>query len=170
MTKIHIVFILLLTLISFSETTRAQNGSVCGNPSERGCVGQYDDFQPHDLIFNTGRAALGTGTRHESSEFYAVILESVAARHKSPHDCRFVSETKRRAAQKLFPNNKVFASRSFCRGIVVLYDNANENFNFMAVYAGANEKQAAAVLAKAKKKYPRANVRRMKVILDFSDE
>lgn len=38
----------------------------------------------------------------------------------------------------------------------------------MAVFAGATE--AAKVLAKAKKKYATANVRKMRVALDFADE
>ncbi len=40
----------------------------------------------------------------------------------------------------------------------------------MAVYAGATEADAAKILAKAKKKYPTANIRKMRVALDFADE
>ena len=153
----------------FMTAASAQSGSICGDPSQKECVGQYDGFEAQDLIFNTGRAALGTGTRHESVEFYAVILESVLAA-KPNGGCNFISETKRKAAQKLFPNNKVFASRQSCRGNVVLYENTSDEYNFMAIYAGESETQAARILAKARKKYPSANIRKMKIILDFGDE
>lgn len=145
---------------------QAQSGTICGNPANKKCVGQYDGFEPHDLIFNTGRAELGAGTRHESNEFYAVILESVKT---SGAKCNFIAEAKRRAAQKLFPNNKVFAPRQNCSGTVVGYSNTSDDYNFMAVYAGESATQAAKILAKAKRNYSSANIRKAKVVLDFSD-
>lgn len=166
-TRIFSVFLLLLAAFG---TAQAQYGSICGDPSQKRCAGQYDDFKPQDLIFNTGRAELGAGTRHESDEFYAVITESVAANKAGGAGCNFVSEAKRKAAQKLFPKNKVFASRTNCSGNIVLYDNTKDGFDFMAIYAGASKADAAQVLARAMKKYPTANIRRMKIILDFGDE
>lgn len=164
------ICLLSVLVLSANIIVKAQSGTICGNPANKDCTGQYDGFEPQDLIFNTGRAPLGTGTRHESNEFYAVILESITAKKADGRGCNFVGETKRRAAQKLFPKNKVFASRSLCRGNVVLYDNTKDEFNFMAVYAGESEPSATAILAKARKKYPSANIRKMKVILDFGDE
>lgn len=161
---------ILCTLIFAANavTARAQYGSICENPSNKDCAGQYDGFEPQDLIFNTGRAELGEGTRHKSVEFYAVILESVRA-EKPNGDCNFISETKRKAAQKLFPKNKVFASRIGCRGAMMFYPGADENHNFMAVYGGATEANAKAVLKIAKKKYPSANIRKLTAMLDFTD-
>lgn len=165
--RISSVFLILFAAFGAAQ---AQYGSICSDPSQKRCAGQYDDFKPHDLIFNTGRAELGTGTRHESDEFYAVIIESVPANKAGGADCTFISETKRKAAQKLFPKNKVFASRVNCPGNVVLYDNTKDEFNFMAIYAGSSEAEVAKVLSRAKQKYPSGNIRRMKVILDFGDE
>lgn len=167
--KIRFFSVFLVLLAAFGAA-QAQSGSICGDPSQKQCTGQYDDFKPQDLIFNTGRAELGTGTRHESDEFYAVVLESVSVNKLGGTDCNFVNETKRRAAQKFFPKNKVFASRHDCSDNIILYSNTKDGFNFMAVYAGKSEADAAAILSKAKKKHPSANIRRMKVILDFSDE
>lgn len=157
-------------ICGINVAAKAQIGAICGNPAIKNCVGQYDEFAPQDLIFNTGRAQLGTGTHHESKEFYAVILESVKADRFENGDCRFVREAKRKSAQKLFPSNKVFASRTNCGGCVVQYAGASDDYNFMAIYAGESESQAAKILAKVKKKYPSANIRKMKVILDFADE
>jgi hypothetical protein len=149
----------------------AQAGLVCGDPTDKGCAPQYEGFGPHDLTFLTGRAELGAGTTHESDEFYAVILESVpAASSKSRNGCDFVSESKRLAAQKQFPRNKAFASRNACTGNVVLYDGTDADFNFMAVYGGKTAGEADKVLARARRRYPQANVRRMRVRLDFADE
>jgi hypothetical protein len=157
--------------VLFSTDVAAQGGFVCGNPKDKGCIPQYDDFKPYDLGFLTGRAELGTGTRHESSEFYAVILESVSAPStKSRMGCAFISETKRIAAQKLFSTNKVFASRNACVGTIVLYEGVDNNYNFFAVYAGSTEDGANKILEKAKKRYPSANIRKMQVVLDFADE
>ena len=73
------IFFVAGLLFAAHSAVSAQFGSICGDPSQKQCAGQYDGFAPHDLIFNTGRAELGTGTRHESDEFYAVVLESVRA-------------------------------------------------------------------------------------------
>lgn len=97
--KITIKFCLFCALIFVSNfIVKAQSGTICGDPSQKNCVGQYDDFQPNDLIFNTERAELDTGTRHESDEFYAVILESVKAAKLNGAGCNFISEIKRKAA------------------------------------------------------------------------
>jgi len=132
---------------------------------------QYDGFGANDLTFLTGRAQLGAGTRHESDEFYAVILQSIkAGSTKNRIGCDFISETKRLAEQKLVPHNKVFTSRNACVGMtIVSYDNVDNNFNFMAAYGGTEE-QAKAILRAVKKRYPSATIRKMRVILDFADQ
>ena len=164
----------LLTLLLFifiPSIARAQFGIVCGNPTEKGCMPQYDGFEPHDLPFLTARAALGTGTKHESDEFYAVILDSVpSASTKNRSGCDFISESKRLAMQRQFPRHKVFSSRNVCVGTIVLYDNVNNGSNFVAVYGGPTEAESKSILQKARRRYPTANVRKMKVILDFADQ
>lgn len=162
--------LVILSIGILSIAARAQFGTICGDPSQKQCTGQYEGFKPQDLIFNTGRTEFVVGESYESNEFYAVILESVKADRFTNGNCRFVSETKRRAAQKLFPKNKVFASRQNCSGYIVQYHGASDDYNFMAIYAGETEAQAAAILKKAKQKYAGANIRKMKVILDFADE
>ena len=154
-------------LLCAAGAARAQSGIVCGNPQDAGCQPQYQ-FEPHDLGFLTGRAQLGTGTRHESAEFYAVILESRAAAGR--RGCNYIGESKRRAVQKMFPANKAFTSRNVCRGTVVLYENVDNDYNFLAVYGGETEDEARAILDRAKRRYPQANIRKMRVVLDFADE
>lgn len=159
--------LLCCALLLAAAAARAQPGIVCGNPQESGCQPQYE-FEPHDLGFLTGRAQLGTGTRHESAEFYAVILESRRAAGR--RGCNYVGETRRQAVQRMFPANKVFTSRNACRGTVVLYENVNNDYNFLAVYGGETEDDARAILARARRRFPQANIRRMRVVLDFADE
>lgn len=167
---LDICFICGLFLM-LTSTIFAQGGFVCGNPKDNGCKPMYDNFKPYDLGFLTGRAQLGAGTRHESNEFFAVILGSVPApSNKNRMGCAFISESKRLAAQKLFPTNKVFASRNVCVGTIVLYEGVDNEYNFFAVYGGETESDANKILEKAKKNYPSANVRKMRVALDFADE
>lgn len=170
MKQLSKICLLSILIFGVNRAARAQSGTICGNPSEKNCVGQYDDFKPYDLIFNTGRDALGTGTRHESNEFYAVILKSVKAKKTGGAGCNFISENKRRTAQTLFPKNRVFASRQSCGRTIIRYENANEQYNFMAIYAGATNAGADKILNKPKKTYPSANIRKLKVVLDFADE
>ena len=90
-----------------------------------------------------------------------MILKSVRA---DEADCEtFVPETERLAAQALFPDRKVFASR--CVDIENLfYTNIDPNHRFMAVYAGSTLPEAKRVLAsvKASGKFQDAYIRRMR--------
>lgn len=165
-----LVFVLFL-LVLIAPAASGQGGLICGDPTDKGCMPQYDGFEANDLTFLTGRAQLGTGTRHESDEFYAVILQSIkAASTKNRMGCDFISETKRLAEQKLAPHNKVFTSRNGCVGkTIVGYSNVNQDYNFMAIYGGT-EAQARALLQSVKRRYPQANIRKMRVLLDFADQ
>jgi hypothetical protein len=98
----------------------------------------------------------------ETQPFYVVILQSV--RMRDYDDCdHFVPEDARLAAQALFPNNKVFASRCAIPGDVYYMD-VSDKAQFMAVYAGETMAEARRLLAtvKATGKYPGANIRRMR--------
>src|SRR6185295_7776716 len=140
--RTKVIFVLFL-LVVCTSAAHAQVGIVCGDPSDKGCIPQYKGFQSFDLPFLTYRAALGTGTHHESEEFYAVIIESVKApSKKNRRGCNFISESKRLALQRQFPHNKVFASRNVCVDTVVLYDNVNNDSNFVAIYGGSTEDDA----------------------------
>ena len=90
---IHKLIFTIFWLVVMAFTVHAQSGLICGDPMDKGCRPQYDAFEANDLTFLTGRAQLGTGTRHESEEFYAVILQSVkAASNKNRMGCDFISE------------------------------------------------------------------------------
>lgn len=162
---------MLFVLVLIAPAASGQGGLICGDPTEKGCMPQYDGFEANDLTFLTGRAQLGTGTRHESDEFYAVILQSIkAASTRNRMGCDFITETKRLAEQKLARHNKVFTSRIGCVGkTIVGYSNVNQDYNFLAIYGGT-EAQAQVLLQTVKRRYPQANIRKMRVLLDFADQ
>jgi len=170
--QVCLLSILSVTAVGLARAQPAHTwGEVCTSATGKSCDLVYRDFAPHDLSFNTGRSEVGAGKRIESNEFYAVVLKSVpSASTKNRRGCTFVSEVERRAAQKILPNNKVFASRNSCVGTLVIYEGVNVDFNFLAVYGGQTNAEAEGVLIRAKKRYPDANIRKMRVVLDLADE
>jgi hypothetical protein len=153
-----IVFALLAPGASAQRRAGRQKGVVCGDPTRRCRTGGYD-FKPYDLPFSLARNAV----IWESEEFYAVILKSV--RDERLDGTVFVPEEERLAAQKLFPRNKVFASRGTGEPGDVFYSNVDGAYQIMAVYAGRTRAEARAVLAQAKAagQFPGAYLRRMHV-------
>jgi hypothetical protein len=140
---------------SHTKLRRASVAAICGNPQAT-CKTSVT-FQPHDLPFRVPANAVIIDT----DLFYAVILKSMAA---GVDNCEaFIAESDRLAAQALFPDHKVFASRCTQPG-ELFYTNVNENQRMMAVYAGATLPQAKRVLAavQATGKFPGANLRRMR--------
>lgn len=134
---------------------RAKKGSICGNPKVA-CKTSVT-FQPHDLAFRVPQNAV----IFDTELFYAVILKSVAA---PEDDCNtFVPETERLAAQALFPDRKVFASRCIEPG-ELFYTNISDKHRIMAVFAGTTLIEANRVLSEvmATGKYAGANIRRMR--------
>jgi hypothetical protein len=129
--------------------------TVCGNP-KLACPSQAT-FEPYDLPFRVPRNAV----IWESEFFYAVILKSINAPDDNC-DVR-ISESERLAAQQLFPDRKVFASRCTDAG-TLFYTNTRANTRLLAVYAGSTLAEANRTLAavKATGKFPGANVRRMR--------
>ncbi|HXI25243.1 MAG TPA: hypothetical protein VNG71_15370, partial [Pyrinomonadaceae bacterium] len=79
----------------------------------------------------------------------------------------YIPEPERLAAQILFPNNKVFASRCAEPG-EVSYTNTSTRVNFMAVYAGPTLADANRMLAtvQATRKFSGANIRRMRAVIN----
>jgi hypothetical protein len=140
---------------SHATLRRAKKGAICGNPTVA-CKTSVT-FQPHDLSFRVPTNAV----IFDTELFYAVILKSVAA-GDSACDV-FVPETERLAAQALFPDHKVFASRCIEPG-ELFYTNISEKHRIMAVYAGTTLAEAKRVLSavQATGKYPGANIRRMR--------
>ena len=152
-------------LLAAAASSQAQSGVICGFP--RNCVPAYK-FKPYELPFSTGRQAkFKTGDYVESDYFYAVVLDIINTADTSEGDDFFFNETKRLAAQKLFPDNKVFASRCCGDGGAVRYEGLPDSYNFLAVHGGENEEDAAKLLSIAKRKYPSAEIRKMRVVLDF---
>jgi len=133
--------------------------AVCGNPNVS-CPSALT-FEPYDLPFRMPQSAV----IYDTDLFYAVILRSVP----SPADnCdNYLPEPDRLAAQILFPNNKVFTSRCAVPG-QVSYSNTSAKAQFMAVYAGMSLAEANRMLTsvKATGKFPGANIRRMRAIVN----
>ncbi len=141
------------------------NGMVCHQPSAQ-CSSSHS-FAAYQLPFVI-KEKLVFGKMYQSEEFYAVVLKSVKA--VGDPDCTIVTEEERLEAQKLWPTRKVFASHLNCPEELVVYDNVDRNFNFLAVYAGKTLKEAQRVLTqiKANPRYSQLYLKRMRVILEYS--
>ena len=129
--------------------------TICGNPNVK-CPSTAI-FEPHDLPFRVPRNAV----IWETELFYAVVLKSMNA---PDENCdAHIPESERLAAQKLFPDRKVFASRCV-EPATLYYTNTRPNTRLMAVYAGPTLAEANRVLAsvKATGKFSGAFVRRMR--------
>ena len=127
--------------------------SVCGDPTAR-CRSSVE-FEPHQLPFEVPRNAV----IFETEKFYAVILKSA---RDTTQDCSaFTPEAERLEVQKLFPNNKVFASRCYEPG-ELYYEGVEPDVRFVAVFAGRTRAEANAVLAKVRAagRFPGAYLRR----------
>ena len=164
MRKAQLVCVLLLCLLVSSLTSRdasAQRGkhipkrpaAICPDPTAR-CRPSVP-FEPHQLAFVVPKNAV----IFETEKFYAVILKS--ARDKTQDCTGFVEEPERLEAQKLFPRNKVFASRCY-EPEELYYEGIDSEVMFMAVYAGRTRAEAQAMLAKVKAtgKFPDAYLKR----------
>ena len=140
-------------------------GIICHQPTAK-CASSYS-FAPHQLPF-TIKEKLEFGKSYRSEQFYAVVLKSVKASGDS--DCSIVTEAERLEEQKMWPTRKVFASHLNCPEELVLYENADQNFNFLAVYAGKTLKEAQRLLnqIKVNPRYSQAYLKRMRVILEYS--
>jgi hypothetical protein len=118
-------------------------------------------FKPHELCFETPKDDVARA-EFLSEEFYAIIL-------KTAERCS-IPETDRTGVQQLFPRLKVFSTRFGCDDDVeenISYTNVNQDYGFIAVYAGKTLKEAKARLVevKATARFPGANIRKMKVKL-----
>jgi hypothetical protein len=158
------ILVLTVSILSSIETSAqrrrpTRRNPVCGNPNQT-CKSMRM-FEPFELQFRIPDGAVIWDT----DLFYAVMLKSL----KAPVDsCDvFVPESERLAAQTLFPNNKVFASRCFEPG-GISYTNTSARAQFMAVYAGTTLANANRMLAevKATGKFPGASIRRMRATVN----
>jgi hypothetical protein len=129
--------------------------TICGNPNS--ACPSAATFEPHDLPFRVPRNAV----IWETELFYAVILKSINA--PDPDCDAHIPEAERVAAQALFPDRKVFASRCV-EPATLYYTNTRPNTRLMAVYAGRTLAEANRMLAavKATGKFSGAYIRRMR--------
>ena len=152
---------LVASVYAQGQTKRkpVKHPAVCGNPNVT--CGSDFQFESYDLPFRIPRNAV----IYDTDLFYAVILRSAP----SPADScdNFIPEPDRLAAQTLFPQNKVFTSRCPEPGRVS-YSNTSPKAQFMAVFAGATQAEANRLLAqvKATGKFPGANIRRMRAMVN----
>jgi hypothetical protein len=182
--------VLVLTVVlAFPEISRAQSneiqtkGKVCPKPASP-CVKKLDIndgkniFEDWQLTFKLPAKVEGRRAYY-SANFYAIILKSQPAVKDGPMDepkCSqgHYSEEERKEVQKMFPANKVFASRNGCWQPFVWYtnDRVGEGINnFIAVYAGNTEAEAKRFLkqVKAKKEFADASYRKMQVVFGYGD-
>src|SRR5258705_6965322 len=165
--KFSILAFVGLMVLSVAQVSgrRETLGAVCSNATSY-CKSSHQ-FTSYQLPFEI-KEPLVFGRSYKSVPFYAVILQSVAA--NTATDCAHISEEQRLETQTLFADREVFASRSSCAEELILYTNVNQQFNFLAVYAGTTKAEARQVLnkVKASNRYPQAQLRRMQVVLEFS--
>lgn len=154
MKRFVIVIMLSLTGTALADT----QGKVEPNPAHPCRSG---DFKRHELCFETPKDGLARA-EYLSEPFYAVIL-------KTAERCT-ITEEERLQAQGLFPQGKVFSMRFQCDDSVeenISYTNVNDEFGFLAVYAGPTLQEANARLAQVRTtgRFPGANIRRMQARL-----
>ncbi len=123
------------------------------------------NFQAYDLSFRVPKNSV----IYDTGAFYAIILKRVRV---AASECdKFIAEDERLRAQKLFPHRKVFASRRCADAGDVGYTNANNSTplgdlksEFMAVYAGTTQSEAARMLnaVKGTRQFPEATIRRLR--------
>jgi hypothetical protein len=166
----------LLTTLSFIVLTFSNDGKaqsplkVCPNPGSP-CKSKVREFYPYDLSFALP-AKIRNNTPYKSEVFFAVILKNrITLSEKDECDGGEFStkvENERKLAQKLFPNNKVFASHQCPDMGALSYEVSGQplNENFIAVYGGTNQLEADVILTQAQAKYPKAVVKKMRVIFE----
>ena len=137
----------------------AKHLTVCGNPNVT-CPSAVK-FEPYDLPFRMPANAV----IYDTELFYAIVLRSVSTRGDNCDN--YIPEPERLAAQILFPDHKVFTSRCAEPG-QLSYTNTSPNANLIAVYAGTTPAEANRMLAAAKAtgKFPGANLRRMRAVMN----
>lgn len=174
MKKLLIFPVSLLLLVGaglMHYSAEAQSAAkICPNPAQP-CKSKHRTFYPYDLSFVLP-ARIKDNTPYKSEIFFAVILKNnIKLSEKDECDGGEFStkvENERKLAQKLFPNNKVFASHQCPDMGALSYEVNGEplNENFIAVYGGSNMLEADTILADAKTKYPKAVVKKMRVIFE----
>jgi hypothetical protein len=157
--------VIIALLLASVPTTAQTTGTLCHDPTGR-CQSSYS-FAPYQFPF-TIKEKLIYGNTYKSQQFYAVILKSVKA--TGDPDCSFIDESERLEEQTRWQARKVFTSRFSCPEELILYENTNQSFNFLALYAGTTLNEARRVLneVKTKGRYPQAYIKRTRVVVEYS--
>ena len=154
----------------------AQTGLViCGNPHVS-CQNKTKQFAPYELSFKLP-ARLRQNYDYKTMTFYAVILKIYKDFEPGGDGCdggefSTAIEAERAKAQKLFPDQKAFASYQCPDMGAVLYKSGAKDLNdtFLAVYGGTTLAQAQTILAKAKVNFPDATLKRMVAVFNWQVE
>ncbi len=173
MKSLSLLIFALSSLAAFGHASAGggpqRGGEVCSNPVAP-CTSSKYRFGDHELSFRLPRRPSAEHGAYVSVPFYALILKSVKAlERENAVDCSFIPESERHRVQLAFPKNKVFTSRFQCPEQILLYTNTDQNYNFLAVYAGRTRRDAARLLScsRASREYPGANIRRMQVAVSI---
>jgi hypothetical protein len=168
--------VLAAFLLFVSINVKGQTGlAICSNPKTP-CQHRDKEFAPYELSFRLpGR--LRQNYDYKSVPFYAVVLKTYKDFEAGGDGCdggefSTAIEDERKKAQKLFPDQKAFASYQCPDMGAVLYKSGTRDLNdtFMAVYGGTTITEAQGVLAKAKANYPAASLKRMVAIYNWQVE
>lgn len=143
--------------------------AVCATASKP-CASRDKTFAPYELSFRLPER-LGPNVEYRSRFFYAVLLVTFPGFAPGGEECdageysREV-ERRRRQAQKLYPNAKVFAGHQCPDMGAVLYRVNGKPYDrvFIAVHAGEARAEAEQALATAKARFPRASLQRMQAV------
>ncbi len=164
---------LILTLLSAlaplaTPAAEPRTGlAVFPKPNARWSTPQKE-FAPYELPFRLPRK-LNANVDYESATFYAVVLlrENNPACDGGEYTVRV--EKFRKQAQQRFPDRKVFADHQCPDMSAVSYsvEGKGSTTAMVAVYAGNSGAEALTVLKKARAAYPKAELKRMRVIYNW---
>jgi len=144
------IFLLFSTIVEL--------GRICPDPRDAKCAG----WTPHDIAFSVPKDGVARD-EFRSESFYAIVLKTLPP-------CSVTNE-ELAEIQKLFPANKVFATRFGCEGSdeAIHYTNINPKVGFIAVYGGSTAAEARKFLQQVNftQKFPGANVRKMQAVLVY---
>ena len=126
------------------------------------------EFAPYELPFRLPRK-VSANVDYWSAPFYGVVLlrENNPVCDGGEYSTRM--EKFRKQAQQRFPDRKVFADHQCPDMAAVSYNVGGQpsTVAMVAVYAGKTEAEGQAVLRKARTAYPKASLKRMRVIYNW---
>ena len=170
-------FIFCVVILSGCFVTNAQTRlatmpvktyhDVCPDP-KKPCRHREKNFDEWELSFQLP-AKIKPNVTYKSAAFYAVIIKKYDEWCEE-FDSNSAVEPERLRVQKLLPTRKVFADYSCPNIDAVGYDFAGKTdksgervlyMDYIAVYAGKSLDEANQLLVDLRKKYPKAEVKKM---------